>query len=192
MLPVSPPHVRYNNVLRIIIGSTNPIKQAAVENVLGQIFPTAHFSALKVLSGVPDQPWGNDETQRGAFQRAQAILTHSEAEIGVGLEGGVMETPYGLFTCAWCVMIRRDGITGIGGGANMLLPPTVAQAVRSGVELGLAIDALVGEQNTKQREGAIGVLTDGLLNRQQAYENIIQLAAAPFRRPEFYRGESFR
>lgn len=70
----------------------------------------------------------------------------------------------------------------------MMLPDSVASAIRSGIELGLAMDLLVGEENTKHKEGAIGILTTGLLNRRQAYENIIRLAAAPFRSPNFYIG----
>ena len=170
----------------IISGSTNPVKQAAVVSVLDGIFPEARFEAVPVPSGVPDQPWGEEETRTGAFNRAQAVLTRTDAALGVGLEGGVVETSFGLMTCAWCVLLNREGILGIGGGANLLLPDRVAQMVRAGVELGTAMDTLVGKDNTKYHDGAIGILTQGLLDRQRAYEVIVKLAAAPFRRPDYY------
>jgi inosine/xanthosine triphosphatase len=170
----------------IIIGSTNPVKRAAAENILSIVFPDANFACLDVPSNVSPQPWGDDETRQGAYNRAHNILEATAADIGVGLEGGVVECSLGLMTTAWCVVLRRNGTVGIGGGINILLPDSVAQAVRSGIELGPAMDTLVGEHNTKQKSGAIGILTDGLLNRQQAYEVIVQLAVAPFRRPEFY------
>jgi inosine/xanthosine triphosphatase len=173
-------------IYSIGIGSTNPVKRAAVENVLQVVFPDSHFITLDVPSGVSDQPWGDDETRAGAYNRAQAVLAQTEADFGVGLEAGVIETSFGLMTCAWCVIVKRDGTVGIGGGSNILLPPTVAADVRSGMELGLAMDRLVGDHNTKQKEGAIGILTDGLLNRQKAYEMIVLLATAPFRKPDYY------
>lgn len=151
------------------------------------VFDQPRFSAVDVPSGVSAQPWGDDETVTGAYNRAQEVLDTTSADLGVGLEGGVIETRFGLMTCAWCVLLRRDGTAGIGGGAKMLLPPSVATDVRAGMELGHAMDQLIGEQNTKHKAGAIGILTNNLLDRQTAYENIIQLAAAPFRQPDYYQ-----
>lgn len=172
--------------MHIAIASTNPVKCAAVQHALGGVFSGAQFTALNVPSGVPDQPWGEEETRRGAYNRALAALRQTNADMGVGLEGGVIETDFGLMTTAWCAVIHREGVVGVGGGVNVLLPQAVAEAVRAGMELGTAMDQLVGSHNTKQKEGAIGILTDHLLNRQQAYEVIIQLAVAPFRRPDLY------
>ncbi len=170
----------------IITGSINPIKRAAVESVLGNMFPVAVFDALAVESGIPAQPWGDDQTRQGAYNRALAVLNQSHADIGVGLEGGVIDTAWGLMTNAWCVVVNRAGRVGTGGGVNILLPDSVAQMIRAGGELGPAMDALTGQTNTKQNAGAIGILTDGLLDRQQAYAVIVRLAVAPFRQPDLY------
>ncbi len=171
----------------LAIGSTNPVKLAAAQNVLTLVFPEAHFWGVSVPSGVQAQPVGDAETRQGAYHRAKAALETPQASIGVGLEGGVIETDFGLMTCAWCVILHEDGSCGIGGGSHLMLPDSVAAAVRSGTELGLAMDQLVGRENTKHQEGAIGILTDGLLSRQLAYEHIIRLAAAPFRSPNLYK-----
>ncbi|HLA44785.1 MAG TPA: inosine/xanthosine triphosphatase [Aggregatilineales bacterium] len=178
--------------MHIVIGSTNPVKRAAVEKTLSLVFPAASYSTVSVPSGVSDQPRDDHETRQGAENRARAVLQleHLQADAGVGLEGGVIDTELGMMTTAWCVLVMRDGRVGVGGGIHLMLPEAVARAVRSGVELGTAMDALVGEHNTKQKYGAIGILTDGLLDRQQAYEVIVQLAVAPFRRPDFYRVEN--
>jgi inosine/xanthosine triphosphatase len=170
----------------IAVGSTNPIKRAAAEKVLFPIFRGARFINVAVTSGVPDQPMSDDETRHGAYNRAQAAL--ADADMGIGLEGGILETDMGMFTCAWCVIIHQDGTTGIGGGSHLQLPDPVAQAVRAGTELGTAMDELTGLTNVKHHAGAIGILTDGLLSRQDAYEVTVRLAAAPFRTPNYYRG----
>lgn len=172
--------------MHIVIGSTNPIKFAASQAVLRRVFPHAHFSSQNAPSGVSAQPWGEEETRQGALNRAEAILAHTNADLGIGLEGGVIETPFGMMTTAWCAILAQTGKMGLGGGIHLLLPESVAQALRQGAELGTAMDALSGQTNTKQKQGAIGILTNGLLDRQHAYEIIIQLAVAPFCRPDVY------
>jgi inosine/xanthosine triphosphatase len=174
-------------MMHIIVGSQNPVKLNAVRSVFKPVYPDAAFSSLDVQSGVSDQPWGNAETRQGAYNRARAALAgNTEAHLAVGLEGGVQETEFGLFTCAWCVVLDQSGRVGVGGSACTQLPDAVANDLKNGLELGQAMDALSGQHNTKQNEGAIGLLTDGLLTRQSAYEAIIKMALSPFRRPQWY------
>ena len=173
--------------LKIAVGSTNPVKLAAVKHILKQAFPGATFVSVAVPSNVSEQPWGDDETCWGALNRAKAVLATTGAGYGIGLEGGVKETAVGLMTCAWCAMVDTQGKTGFGGGANLLLPPRVADIMHQKGELGPAMDALVNETNTKQGRGAIGILTNGLSSRQAAYEQLVAMAAAPFVTP-FYAG----
>ncbi len=177
--------------MKIVVGSTNPVKVEAARAVFGRITVDLSVSGIEVESGVAAQPWGNEETRQGAVNRAQAALraalSDGPADLGVGFEGGVFETAQGLMTCAWCAVVGRDGTMGIGGGVSVLLPPAVAAAVRAGHELGTAIDRLAGAHNTKQGPGAVGILTNGLIDRQAAYEHMLVLALAPFRRPDLYR-----
>ncbi|MEO7963075.1 MAG: DUF84 family protein, partial [Gemmatimonadaceae bacterium] len=46
---------------------------------------------VAVPSGVPDQPWGDDETIRGARNRTVAARVALDADLGVGIEGGVID-----------------------------------------------------------------------------------------------------
>lgn len=165
--------------MRIAIGSTNPTKTRAVEKVLRVLFDDLEILALQVASGIAVQPIGDEETRRGALNRARAVLELTDAEWGFGLEGGVIETEFGVMTNAWCVIAARDGRIGVGGSANMLLPASVARRVlRDGLELGDAINEFANTQDIKRGLGAIGVLTGGLLDRQGAYEYIVKLALA--------------
>jgi inosine/xanthosine triphosphatase len=166
--------------ITITIGSTNPVKLAATQSILGQAFPGSIFSSIAVASGVSDQPWGDEETRQGAYNRASHALARTDAYLGVGLEGGILETSVGLMTCAWCAIVDTYGKVGYGGGANVLLPPVVADVLRNQGELGPTMDALINEKNTKLGRGAIGILTNDLSSRQAAYEQLVAMAAAPF------------
>jgi inosine/xanthosine triphosphatase len=165
----------------IAVGSRNPVKLAAATAVLARIVPAAKVQAVTVSSGVPDQPFGDDETIRGALARAAAARDLLDADFAIGLEGGVVEMPDGTMrTCAWAAVVARDGRHGVGGSLAMPLPDAVAKLVREGVELGHAMDQLTGQQNTKHGGGAVGILTAGLVDRQRAYEVLVAYALSPF------------
>jgi inosine/xanthosine triphosphatase len=175
--------------LRLVaVGSTNPVKIGATRAVLAPLAPLARVEGIAVASGLPDQPFGDDDTIRGALTRAHAALNALDADMGVGIEGGVVEGENGsMRTCAWAAIVTSDGRSGIGGSLAMPLPGAVADAIRGGVELGHAMDDLIGEHDTKRGKGAVGILTAGLVDRQRAYEILLAYALAPMLTPQLYR-----
>lgn len=68
----------------------------------------------------------------------------------------------------------------------MPLPARVAALVRSGVELGHAMDIVTSSSGTKHGAGAVGILTNGIIDRQRAYEMILTYAFAPLLAPDFW------
>lgn len=172
---------------RVAVGSTNPVKINAVRAVLARVGVDVDVSGLGVASSVRDQPVGDEETIRGAMTRARSALAAGDADLGVGIEGGVVNEADGsMRTCAWAAIVAPDGRHGVGGSLAMPLPPVVAEAVRGGLELGHAMDRLTGARDTKRGAGAVGILTDGLVDRQQAYEVLVSYALAPFLTPEHW------
>lgn len=172
----------------VAVGSTNPVKIAATRRVLESLVSGIRVEGVAVASQVSDQPFGDEETIRGAVTRASAARAALGADLGVGIEGGVVDAANGdMRTCAWAAVVSPDGRTGIGGSLAMSLPDAVARSIREGLELGHAMDRLVGESNTKHGKGAVGILTAGLVDRQRAYEVLVTYALAPFLTPDLYR-----
>lgn len=172
---------------RVAVGSVNPVKVAAVAAVLARCAPDARVDGIAVASGVPDQPWGDAETRRGAEARARAALAAADAELAIGLEGGVVRDDDGTVrSCAWAVAVGRDGRIGTGGSLAMPLPPAVVARLEAGEELGPAMDALVGTTGTKHGVGAVGHLTAGLVDRRTAYEVLVAYALVPWLGARFY------
>ncbi|MCL4505883.1 MAG: inosine/xanthosine triphosphatase [Chloroflexi bacterium] len=169
------------------VGSLNPIKLQAVRTGVALLFADAVASAVAVASGVSAQPFGDEEMISGATQRAQAALqSMPEAAYGVGLEGGVLELQEGMFACAWCAVAGRTGAVGLASTGRFLLPQQVAALVRGGMELGAADDVVFGRSNSKQNEGAVGILTHRRLNRAEFYAPAVLLALVRFVNPEHF------
>jgi inosine/xanthosine triphosphatase len=172
--------------MHIVVGSLNPVKIAAVSSVMLSLYPQARIAGIPAASGVAVQPRSDAETRAGALNRARAVLEIAGADLGVGLEGGLIETEIGLMTCAWCAVVTADGRTGIGGGAHMMLPPAATALLDQGIELGAVMDRLTGQHNTKHADGAIGILTGGLETRETTYAHLLRLALAPLRSAAYF------
>lgn len=168
------------DIRRVVVGSANPVKARAVRAVISRLIPAAEIEHAEVASGVRDQPWGDEETIRGAIARARAARAATDADLGVGIEGGVVDHGGGVRTCAWAAVVDRNESVHVGGSLAMPLPPMVAELVRSGMELGHAMDVVSGNHDTKRGAGAVGILTRGLVDRQSAYEVIVTYAFAPW------------
>jgi non-canonical (house-cleaning) NTP pyrophosphatase len=86
---------------------------------------------------------------------------------------------------AW-VVIASNTTTGQSRTGAFFLPEPVVDLIREGMELGEADDIIFKRQNSKQESGAIGLLTGGVINRSDLYEQGVILALLPFRNPDLY------
>jgi len=174
--------------MRIIVGSKNPVKVGAVAVIFKHYFPEVEVVGIEVKSGVAEQPKSEDETVRGAENRAKAALICEEGvEYGVGIEGGYTEKDDHSMECAGVSIASREGMIGLGGGLYFELPQKVAERIKAGEELGPIMDELTGTNNVKQKMGAIGIFSKGRLTRQQAYEQIVTQAMVKFVSPEWFK-----
>lgn len=172
----------------IVVASQNPIKLKAVENGFARMFQDESFQleAISVASGVSEQPVGDEETILGAHNRARnAAKSIPGADYWVGVEGGVDDTGEEMTAFAWVVVITKNQV-GRGRTGTFYLPPQVAMLVRDGKELGEADDIVFGRTNSKQSSGAVGLLTDDVVDRSILYEQAVILALIPFKNPGLY------
>jgi len=152
------------------------------------MFPQEHFQiqSASAESGVGDQPRSDEETLLGATNRAKgAARNHPQANYWVGVEGGIQETSGEMTAFAW-IVIYDGALLGKSRTGTFFLPPQVASLVRQGVELGEADDIVFGRENSKQDNGAIGILTADVVDRTSLYEQAVILALVPFKNPSLY------
>ncbi|THF70059.1 inosine/xanthosine triphosphatase [Deinococcus sp. Arct2-2] len=175
----------------VIVGSQNPAKVRPVQEVFAKLEPEAVIVGQNVPSGVPDQPLGEEETRRGAVNRAWAAVHIAEAQQaeeawGVGLEGGVRIDDAGNGWLFGIVAVAHSGKLETVRTAEMRLPPPVLARVQGGEELGSVMDDLLGTVDVKRGVGSVGVLTGGLADRADVWRLGLALALAPFLNAELY------
>lgn len=181
----SPPS-KSNSAPTIAVGSLNPVKITAVEGAFTRMWPHCTVAGVAVPSGVSDMPMSSDECLQGARSRARAALAALNSDFGVGLEGGVNVETAGMTLLGWVAIVHRDGREGVACSARVPLPTHIAQRVAMGEELGPLMDDVLGEHNVRQKGGASGALSAGLVKRRDKFEMAVAYALAPFLSPHLY------
>ncbi len=174
---------------KIIIASYNPVKIKATLNGFQKMFTHEQFeiASVSVSSDVNDQPTSNYETLLGAKNRVNsAFESAADADFWVGIEGGIEEQNGEMAAFAW-VVIKSKELMGRSKSGTFFLPKKVAQMIHEGKEMGLVNDIIFKQKNSKQNNGAIGILTQNVIDRIQLYEHAIILALVPFKNVGLYK-----
>jgi inosine/xanthosine triphosphatase len=162
----------------VVSATTNPAKIQAILKAFEEIFGegSCHIEAVGVESGVPEQPFGSEETRAGARNRvANAKTAVPNADFWVAIEAGIDEGA----TFSWVVIESREQ-RGEARSATLPLPEIILEKVREGEALGPVMSQYTGIDEIGRKEGAIGVFTGGKLTRSGVYHQAVILALSPF------------
>ncbi|WP_449537287.1 DUF84 family protein [Ferdinandcohnia sp. Marseille-Q9671] len=165
-------------MVRVAIGTKNPAKVDAIISGFAGIEAT--FIPTSVASGVSAQPFSDEETIKGAINRARNARQEEDAELGIGLEGGVVSTEFGLFLCNWGAIVDQDSKPIIAGGARILLPDEIAAKLENGVELGDVMVEFTKQRDIRSKEGAIGIFTNSYVNRTEMFSHVVKLLVGQY------------
>lgn len=170
--------------MKVLVGSQNPVKVAAVKEAFSRYFNSPEIISYATDSGVPPQPV-NGETFEGARNRAAALLELNEqsklnADYFIGIEGGIINVFDKWFALGLMCILNKKGLAGYGASPLFELPPSVIEKLLDGKELGTVMDEITGNENTKQKEGAIGFFTNGIMDRKELYVSGLIAALVPF------------
>ncbi|CEG23299.1 Non-canonical purine NTP phosphatase [Planococcus massiliensis] len=165
--------------LTVSVASKNPAKIDAVSAVLEKLQLGAEIVPVDAGSGVSAQPFSLEETRQGAVNRAQAALL-GKYDLAFGLEGGVYVLEESLYLCNWGALATKEGRIYTAAGAQLPLPERISEQLRAGRELGPVMDEYAGEIGIRHHKGAIGILTSGLVKRNEMFEHIVELLAGQF------------
>jgi inosine/xanthosine triphosphatase len=184
--------VDFITMSKILVGSQNPVKLEATHEAFACYFSPVEVIGLSVESGVPAQPL-NDDTLAGAKNRTLALWQiNSAQDLGadffVGIEGGIVQRFSRWFAFGGMCIADHSGRLAFGMSPHFELPEAITHQLLAGAELGHVIDALTGDHNSKQKGGAIGYLTHGLMDRQTLYVQGLIMALIPLVNEGLYAG----
>ena len=156
----------------VVSATTNPAKIQAILQAFDEIFGegSCHIESVAVESGVPEQPFGSEETRV-----ANARLAQPNADFWVAIEAGIDDDS----TFSW-VVIESASQRGEARSATLPLPDVILEQVRAGEALGPVMSQYTGIDQIGRKEGAIGVFTGGRLTRSSVYHQAVVLALSPF------------
>jgi inosine/xanthosine triphosphatase len=175
--------------MQVMIASYNPVKIKATLKGFKRIFKRhkIRIDSGSDKSGVSVQPMTDKETFQGALNRAKRIKKLNQGfDYYVGIEGGIEQFGNQMATFAWVVVISQAGKIGKARTGIYFLPEKVCKLIKKGKELGEADDIVFGKSNSKQKNGAVGILTHDAIDRAELISEAVSLAIIPFINPELY------
>jgi len=175
-------------LLKVIVASKNPIKVDCTNKAFSKVFINQDIKVIgeSLASGVSDQPMSDEETFNGARNRAEnARKQYSNSDFWVGIEGGLAKRNNELHAFAW-VYVLSNTTKGYSRTATFVLPKAISNLIEQGIELGEADDIVFKRNNSKQKNGAVGILTHDIIGRSSYYEPSVILALIPFINTNLY------
>ena len=164
----------------VAVASRNPNKLRAVESAYRMFGLRARVVAVDKPLGLPQQPVGLGEVVKGAVERAlHAASAVPGAEHGVGIEAGAVEA--GGFHLDVTIAAIADGLgrVTIGVGPGFEVPAVFLADVLRGAELGKLAEAFFGKPAVGYREGLVGILSKGRIERSDLNALAVAMALLP-------------
>lgn len=166
--------------MKIHVGTRNTLKVRAVRAAFAAVFgdDLLDVVAVEIEEGVPPQPFDGDVAQ-GAICRARGAL--AGADYGVGIEAGLVLFPGydGYLSVQFCAVLDRTGKLTVGHGPGYALPQEVLDRLMDGSTLNREMSRLSGIPKIKEKEGAIGILSGGRIDRFSITREAVLMALIP-------------
>ena len=164
--------------MNVYVATRNPVKLRAVADAFGDWFPRDDVDVHAVDPGgsVPEQPLGED-IARGSLARAAQAVRQPGADVGIGIEAGLLRLPGcdRWLNLQVCAMTDRNGKTAVGLGPGFELPDALRDAALGGTPLRDALRS-TSSLDDPQGRGAVHVLSGGRIDREELTVEAVRMA----------------
>lgn len=173
---------------KVVVGTENEVKMNAVKNVFSRVFPKIEVLRFRVESKVPIQPF-NSDVVKGAINRAKGAIEKADADFGVGVEAGLIwnRSLRRYFDVQYCAIVDCEGEITVGHGSGFMYPEEVIESVKRGESVGEVMSRIAGIEELGKKKGAIGFLSNDLIDRTTLTEQAVLMALIPRLHRELYR-----
>lgn len=158
--------------MKIAIGTTSELKIRALKNALAKFEIEAEVVPLKTESGVSDQPFGYEETTKGARNRATAAFEKEIPEMALGVESGLIEIEGNYFDIA-CVCIKTGNDESISYSAGYFTPQWIIEEIKeTNTEYGHITQRLSGDSE----KDPMKYFSNNKIKREEVLSQAIEIA----------------
>lgn len=154
--------------MNILIGSKSPKKIQGAKEAFDNYFTDFDIAGVSVSSNVSDEPI-NAEIYRGARNRVNNLISYAvengiDAEYFLGIESGVTNLLGRWINVNIAVIKDINGYESWGVSAGFPVPDRYIEEILS-TELGLVMDKVFNQDDTRTNAGDVSDLTGGVISR---------------------------
>lgn len=159
--------------MKIAIGTTSELKIRALKKALEKFKFENEIISIKTESGVSNQPFGFEETTKGAKNRVMSIVEKENADIAVAVESGLIQIGGSYFDIA-CVYIKtKEGDESFAYSSGYFVPEWMIQEIKeNNTELGFITQRLSGDLD----KDPLRYFSNGQIKREELLSQAIEIA----------------
>jgi inosine/xanthosine triphosphatase len=168
--------------MRLAVGSSNRIKIEATKEAFEHFYKDVVVISVS-MNSPQTQPITLQGTVSGAVARARAAIEKiKDADLGIGIEAGLMEVPSinEYLNVQFAAIVDRNNKLTIGSSPGFQLPADVAKLVLiERMEVDKAVEFLYDIKDIGEKRGIIDLMTKGAMSRKELITNALIMAIAP-------------
>src|SRR3989338_11234067 len=170
--------------LNIVVGTTSNKKIDIVKKVFLEFFKNDEITTegYPAESGVPETPW-NEETLRGALNRASTSKAKVDGDYYVGLESGLVERYGHVYEEAWCAIVTKDGKEYFGYSSGLKVPDYLLNKMKEMNLKHYELLNLLDKKSQLLHKDTWANYSGGLISREIGLEESIRNALVQLKAP---------
>lgn len=154
--------------MKFTLGSSSGLKMNALMSACERIGVVADIATSAVESGVNSQPYGLEETNRGALNRAEGAQMCDPNSVAVGIENGLILLGDAHVDLAVVVVLLPSGEKIIGTSTGIQFPNDAVEAARKAGFSSTTAGQIIAQETGASSTDPHSTLTSGYVKRQDA------------------------
>lgn len=155
--------------MKILVGSKNKVKIEAAKEAFLEYFEDVEVIGVPVESNVPDEPV-NEEIYKGAQNRVNNLRRYAEennldVDYFVAVESGISNSLGKWLIINFAVIGDKEGFDSYGTSPGFPVPDKYVDRIIK-EDLGIVMDDIFKEDDLRSKQGGIGLLTKGKIDRK--------------------------
>jgi inosine/xanthosine triphosphatase len=159
--------------MKIAIGTISELKISALKNALEKLNIEAEIVSAKTDSGISNQPFGYEETTKGAKNRAKEALEKTGSNLAMGVESGLIKIEGNYFDIACIYMVSKEGDESVSYSSGYFTPQWIIDEIKEkDIEYGIITQRLSNDPD----KDPIKYFSGGKIKREKLLSQAITIA----------------